>query len=110
MQVNTNVIDLKEAARRMATSALANADVRSYFEYSNHGIEVVEDGLKEVTFGEFLVETGVIDRYQLFRALQMQDRVPGVRLGEACAALGYISIGCVEKLYAQLSGVDTVTV
>jgi hypothetical protein len=86
------------------------ADLRSYFEYSNHGVEVVEDGLKEISFGEYLVEQGVLDRYQLFRALQMQDRLKGVRLGEAAAALGYISIGAVEKLYAQLSGVNTVTV
>ncbi|MCX5741485.1 MAG: hypothetical protein NT062_03185, partial [Proteobacteria bacterium] len=96
MQVNAHV------ANRLATH---NAELRSYFEYSNAGVEVVEEGLQEVTFGEYLIDRGVIDRYQLFRALQMQDRVPGVRLGEACAALGYISIGAVEKLYAQLASV-----
>ncbi len=104
MQVNANI------SNRLATAIQSNPDIRSYFEYSNHGIEVVADGLKEVTFGEYLIECGVIDRFQLFRALQMQDRVPGVRLGEACAALGYISIGAVEKLYQQLSGVETVTI
>lgn len=92
---------------RQATQA---ADLRSYFEYSSQGIEVVEEGLQEVTFGEYLIERGVIDRFQLFRALQMQDRVAGVRLGEACAALGYISINEVEKLYAQLASISTVTV
>lgn len=85
-------------------------DLRSYFEYSSHGVEVVEDGLKEMAFGEYLVEQGVIDRFQLFRALQLQDRVKGVKLGEAAAALGYASIGAIEKLYAQMSKVATVTV
>lgn len=85
-------------------------DLRSYFEYSSHGVEVEEDGLKEIAFGEYLVEQGVIDRYQLFRALQMQDRIKGVRLGEAAAALGYVSIGAVEKLYAQLAKLQEVTV
>jgi hypothetical protein len=52
----------------------ATADLRSYFEYSNHGVEVVEDGLQELSFGEYLVERRALSRYQLFRALQMQDR------------------------------------
>lgn len=85
-------------------------DLRHYFEYSSHGIEVVEDGLKEITFGEYLVEQGVLDRYQLFRALQMQDRVPGVRLGEAAAALGYAPIGAIERFYQRFSQIGTVEV
>ncbi len=85
-------------------------DLRRYFEYSAVGIEVLEDGLKEMTFGEYLVDQGVVDRYQLFRALQMQDRLPGVRLGEAVAALGFAPIGAVERLYQRFSGIATVEV
>jgi hypothetical protein len=71
--------------------------LRHYFEYSNTGVEVVEDGLVEMNFGEFLVEKRVIDRYQLLRALQMQDTNPGVRLGECIAALGYLPYPEVEQ-------------
>jgi hypothetical protein len=85
-------------------------EVRRYFEYSNSGVEVLEDGLKEITFGEFLVEQKVLDRYQLFRALQMQDRLPGVKLGECAAALGYAPIQAIEKWYAQFQKLHTVVV
>lgn len=85
-------------------------DLRHYFEYSRAGVDLVEDGLKEMSFGEFLVDQGVVDRFQLFRALQMQDRLPGVRLGEAVAALGYASIGAVERLFQRFQQLSTVTV
>jgi hypothetical protein len=85
-------------------------DLASYFEYSQSGIQVVEDGLKEIGFGEFLVEEQVLDRYQLFRALQMQDRLPGVRLGECAAALGYAPINAIEKIYARYVQLQTVAV
>ena len=52
----------------------------------------------------------VLDRFQLFRALQMQDRTPGVRLGEAAAALGYAPIGAIERLFARFQQLQTVTV
>jgi len=86
------------------------SDLRHYFEYSPHGVAVDEDGLQEIAFGEFLVEQKVLDRYQLFRALQMQDRLPGVRLGECAAALGYATIGSIEKMFAALTKLQTVTV
>jgi hypothetical protein len=80
----------------------ANArDLLHYFEYSSSGVEVIEDGLKEIPFGEYIVEQRRISRYQLFRAMQMQDRHPGVRIGECIAALGYLQIGEVERLYAE---------
>jgi hypothetical protein len=85
-------------------------DLASYFEYSQAGVQVVEDGLKEIGFGEFLVEEQVLDRYQLFRALQMQDRLPGVRLGECAAALGYAPINAIEKIYARYVQLQTVAV
>jgi hypothetical protein len=85
-------------------------DLAHYFEYSSKGIDVVEDGLKEIHFGEFLVEQKRLDRYQLFRALQMQDRHPGVRIGECAAALGYVQISEIEKLYSSFAQLGTVTV
>ncbi|CAN5703067.1 hypothetical protein BH11MYX2_BH11MYX2_23160 [soil metagenome] len=91
-------------------TAKNKADLRLYFEYSRHGVEDLEDGLKELNFGEYLVDQGVIDRFQLFRSLQMQDRLPGVRLGEAVAALGYAPIGAVERLFQRFTEISTVTV
>lgn len=85
-------------------------DIRHYFEYSQSGVQVVEDGLSEIRFGEFLVEQGVLDRAQLFRAMQMQDRNPGIRLGECAAALGYAPIGQVERAYRLFAGLSTVLV
>jgi hypothetical protein len=83
-------------------------DLQHYFEYSNHGIEVVEDGLKEVSFGEFLVENGAIDRYQLLLALQLQDKNPGVRLGECVAALGAVPYPAIELYLKRYGGLDVV--
>src|SRR5579862_2833941 len=90
--------------------ARSNKALRHYFEYSQSGVEVVADGLQEIGFGEYLVEEQVLDRFQLFRALQMQDRLPGVRLGECAAALGYAPISRIEKLYAAFIQVNTVVV
>ncbi len=104
MQLNAHVLS------RRGQTETSKSDLAHYFEYSNQGVEVLEDGLKEISFGEYLVEKGVIDRYQLFRALQMQDRLPGVRLGEAAAALGYAPIKKIEKLYAAFAQVNTVDV
>ncbi|MEZ4400988.1 MAG: hypothetical protein R3B06_13260 [Kofleriaceae bacterium] len=92
---------------RTGTST-ASSDIRHFFEYSAAGVEVIGDGLEEVPFGEFLVDRGAIDRYQLLRALQMQDRHPGVRLGECAAALGYVPVADVERLYAAWRGLTTV--
>ena len=103
-------------AMRAATNAYVMSHVRnkrelaSYFEYSQSGVQVLEDGLKEITFGEYLVEQGVLTRFQLFRALQMQDRLPGVRLGECAAALGYAPINAIERLYERFAQVATVDV
>src|SRR5436190_15128484 len=95
---------------RTETAAVDTRDIRHYFEYSQSGVEVLEDGLQEVRFGEFLVARRILDRQQLFRAIQMQDRSPGVRLGECAAALGYVSIHTVERAYRQFAGLAIVTV
>src|SRR5450432_1325633 len=98
------------AATHTITRQQYNRDLASYFEYSSNGVQVVEDGLKEIAFGEYLVEEQVLDRFQLFRALQMQDRLPGVRLGECAAALGYAPIAAIEKIYSRFLQLQTVAV
>jgi hypothetical protein len=95
---------------RTETAAINTREIQHYFEYSQSGVEVLEDGLQEVRFGEFLVARRILDRAQLFRAMQMQDRSPGVRLGECAAALGYVSIHSVERAFRQFVGLATVTV
>jgi hypothetical protein len=106
MQVNVNI------ARKNTPipTATNSKEIQRYFEYSQSGVDVLEDGLKEISFGEFLVEQGVLDRFQLFRALQMQDRLPGVRLGECAAALGYAPIAAIERLYERFTQLNTVDV
>ncbi len=54
---------------------------------------------QRTAFGEFLVSQRALDRFQLFRALQMQDRMPGARLGQCAVALGYIPRTSVEQLH-----------
>jgi hypothetical protein len=112
MQVNSNVA--RKATSITPVILHGNAknarDLQRYFEYSQSGVDVLEDGLKEVSFGEFLVERKVLNRFQLFRSLQMQDRLPGVRLGECAAALGYAPIAQIEKLYAQFAQLHTVVI
>ncbi len=85
-------------------------DIASYFEYSNHGIEVVQDGLEEIPFGEFLVAENALTRYQLFRALQLQDRPPHRRIGECITALGYLTGEQVKDYLRKWNGLDVVVV
>ena len=58
---------------------------------------------KRSPFGEFLVEHRVLDRFQLFRVLQMQDRAPGKRLGQCAVALGYAPQAEIEQLHARFA-------
>ena len=104
------VIDRTSVEFSKYETAKNKKDLRHYFEASVSGVQVEEEGLEEVTFGEYLVNQGVVDRFQLFKALQMQDRLPGVRLGEAAAALGYAPIGAIERLYARFQQLQTVDV
>ncbi|HWU88397.1 MAG TPA: hypothetical protein VN253_14020 [Kofleriaceae bacterium] len=100
-------------ATSVSLSGYANARnkaaLRHYFEYSGTGLEVVED-LPEIHFGEYLVEQGLIDRYQLFRALQLQDRTPGIRLGVAVAMLGYAPASAIERQYGRFQELATIDV
>jgi len=69
---------------------------------------------KRPVFGEFLVSHRVLDRFQLFRALQMKDRMPRARLGHCVVALGYVGRGAVEQLHVRFTAalaeeLDTLT-
>ena len=61
---------------------------------------------KRFPFGEFLVKHAVLDRFQLFRVLQMQDRIPGTPLGACAVALGYAPRDQIEKLHVQFAHPD----
>ena len=58
---------------------------------------------KQAQFGEFLVAQQALDRFQLFRALQMQDRVPDIRLGQCAVALGFAPLAAIEGLHARFA-------
>ncbi|MGE5183188.1 MAG: hypothetical protein ACM31C_14055 [Acidobacteriota bacterium] len=58
---------------------------------------------KRSPFGEYLVQQQVLNRLQLFRVLQMQDRVPGARLGACAVALGYAPRTTIETLHERFA-------
>jgi hypothetical protein len=91
-----------------AMSSNNKREIAHYFATSKSGLEVIAKGLKETPFGEFLVDTRVIDRHQLLCALQMQDRNPGARLGECVAALGFLHHAEVEALLSNWQRVSVV--
>ena len=83
-------------------------DLAHYFEYSSAGIEVVQEGLEQMSFGEYLVTKDAITRHDLFKALQLQDQNPGVKLGECLAKLGAMGYIDVEKHLGTWNHVSTV--
>ena len=85
--------------------ARPGAEIRTFFDRSTRDPRS-ESGLETVSFGEFLVDRRVINRHQLFCALQMQDRNPGVRLGECLAALGFLPYAEVERYLSSWKGID----
>jgi hypothetical protein len=66
-------------------------------------IDVIDGGRLPLRFGEFLVHEGAIDRGQLFRALQMQDRTPGIPIGQCAVALGFLTMSEVEWMYQRFA-------
>lgn len=58
-------------------------------------------GPRRAPFGEYLVQHDVLDRFQLFRALQLQDRLPGARLGQCAVALGYAPREAIEEQHIR---------
>ena len=91
-------------------SARRNQAIRRYFEYSETGVDVEEDGLKEIPFGEFLVLKGILNRVQLFQALTEQDKSPGIRLGEIVSALGFAPYTQVDRLLTEFHQIPQVEV
>lgn len=90
--------------------APANApELDDYFTYAPVGVEV-EPGLVEVRFGELLVAGGYLDRGQLLRALQLQDRCPQLRLGLCAVALGFLGRAALARAVAAWSTLTTVDV
>lgn len=87
-----------------ANKETLNGALRRYFEYSESGVEVIQDGLTEIPFGEYLVQTGKLSRDQLFKAMMFQDQNPGVRIGECVAALGYVRYAEIDELFTEYSG------
>jgi len=85
-------------------------DLNHYFEYSDAGIEVLQDGLQELTFGEYLVERGALTRPQLLDALFEQEKNPGVPLGEVVAFLGFLPYGQIDLLLTQWSQLPTLEI
>jgi hypothetical protein len=80
------------------------------FEYAKAGVVVEDDGLATVTFGEYLVANGAVDRYQLLQALQAQDHAPGARLGDCIAALGFLRHEEVEGLHNRYARVEEILI
>ena len=84
-------------------------DLSHFFEYSGVGLQVLQDGLSQVNFGEYLVNNRAITREELFRALQLQDQNPGVRIGECLAKLGamdYLQVELHLKDWNRMSVVE----
>jgi hypothetical protein len=71
-------------------------DLSHYFEYGDAGVEVLQDGLEEMTFGEYLVDRGALTREQLLEALFEQEKNPGVSLAEVIAFLGFMPYAQVD--------------
>ena len=90
----------------LATNA---AELVDFFAYAPHGVEI-EPGLVDVRFGEFLVARGLLDRGQLLRALQLQDRQPQLRLGICAVALGFLGRAALARALAAWAGLTAVDV
>ena len=86
--------------------------VRRYFEVSETGVAVeeIEEGLREIPFGEFLVERRAITREQLFKALTYQDWNPGQRVGEVVATLGFVPRPKLHQLLSEFQQIPQVEV
>jgi len=50
--------------------------------------------------GEWLVQEKLLTRHQLLRALQLQDQIPGIRLGDCVVALGFATRDSVQDIVA----------
>ena len=88
----------------------ADRELTTYFEYADAGVDLLDEGLKEIPFGEFLVERSALSRSQLLRALQEQDHHPGVKIGEVIAYLGFVPYARVDRLLTEYHGLPVIEV
>jgi hypothetical protein len=76
-------------------------DLEEFFAQRHSGRHVLRRRPSEARqCGELLVESEVLTRQQLLRALQMQDRTPSLRLGQCIVALGYAKPSQVRQAVA----------
>jgi hypothetical protein len=92
----------------MGTVRKPDREISSFFELSAAEIEVVEEGLQEMPFGEYLVEKKALSRSELYAALCEQDKHPGIPLGEVIAWLGYMSYPEVDRMLTEWSTIPIV--
>jgi hypothetical protein len=85
-------------------------EIESYFELGGLGVEILEEGLREMTFGEYLVEHGSLTRAELLEALMIQDRNPGIPLGEVIAWLGHLPYPEIDLLLTEWASLPVVEV
>ena len=85
-------------------------ELSSYFELTAAEVEVLEEGLVQMTFGEFLVDNRALSRAQLYEALREQDRHPGIPLGEIVAYMGYIPYAEVDRLLTRWNQIPVIEV
>lgn len=83
-------------------------DISHFFEYSGLGLQIVRDGLQQMSFGEYLVSQQAISRQDLFRGLQLQDQNPGVKIGECLAKLGAMGYVQIEQHLKDWNGMNVV--
>ncbi len=83
-------------------------ELRHYFAHEEPKTAEVDEELVEMSFGEYLVDQLAITRQQLFSALQLQDKNPGVRLGECIAALGILPYPDVEERIRDWKSIQVV--
>ena len=89
--------------QRMDGSISDPADTHRHAARPWPDLDVLEGGRSPLRFGEFLVQEGALDRTQLFLALQMQDRLPGILIGQCAVALGYLTVGEVEWMHQRFT-------
>jgi len=88
-------------------TVVANKVIQEYLEKSVAAPLPNGAELEEVPFGQYLVERGAITRDQLYSAMKLQDRNPGVRLGECIACLGVLPWRKVDRLYIDYASCTT---
>lgn len=91
-------------------SSCVTRELSSYFELSAAEVELVEEGLVTMTFGEYLVDHQALSRSQLYEALREQDRHPGIPLGEIIAYMGYVPYAEVDRLLTEWNAIPVVEV